>query len=406
MAYSDTSTSLREALERYSHEEERIAELYEKAYQNEKEKFRYGEDLIHYTYGMDRNAAFVDNARNDRSFNQFLAARGLGFSGEAAQAKLNSNILLSNRLKEIGIERGKSTQALVENFNDNVTRLKTEEAEKMKAISDSKNQLMTDIAAMELENESEQARLKAEQAKLEAEQAMQSEKLKAEKEMFYAELAKKYENAISASGSGGTKGSGTSGGKVASSSGENSSNSTEKGEHTYIPDISAESLAKQLVSNATKDDKSIKSYSAAYSINRFLVDLYEKYDVDYDYFNEVIFMLSMHGFKAGSYPEIRVQMLTYESKLTYNKAYDDCYERFLVSGMSEMGAKAAAKKEATYKSMMYIYNQASHRTEFEKCCYSMGFKQEDISSFLDRNDSAAPSYSGGSNMGSITSRAE
>ncbi len=394
MGYSDTISALRESLDGYSAEEERIASLYAKALQDAKVNFRNAEDQLHYTYGMERHAAFSDNARNDRSFNQLLAARGLGFSGEAAQAKLNSNILLTNQLRQIGLDNAKTTKELVENYNNNVTKLKAEEAEKMKEIADSRNQLTADIAAMELEKENTQA-------KLEAEQAIHSAELEAEKEMFYAELAKKYENAITnignVSGNGSSDSTGNTAGKTDNSKSE---------PHSYVPDISAESLAKQLVSTATPGDTKITSSYAQYSINRYLVNLYEKYDVDYDYFNQLIFMLGTHGFFAKSYPEIRVDVITYECNLTYKNAYDDCYERFVLSGTDEASAKNIAKKEAQNKSMIYIYDKARNLSEFKQCCYKMGFTTEAIDEFLRRFHDESPIVTSGSSGGDYRTRDE
>jgi len=395
MAYYDTISALRESLDGYSAEEEKLAELYEKAFYDEKINYINALNHINYTYGMDRHTAYSDNARNDRSYNQFLAARGLGFSGEAAQAKLNSNILLSNRLREISMESAKSDKELTENYNNNLNKLKMEQAEKLKAIYDNKNQLTADIAALELEHESEQA-------KLAAEQAMQNAQLEADKEMFYAELEAKYNQATS--GNGKTEGSSTN----SSANGEITNGytgNTTKTDHSYVPNVSAESLAKQIVNAATPGDTKIGSKYARYTINKYLVNLYDNYNIDYDYFNELIFMLSSHGFIASSYPEMRVQMITYETSLKYDNIYKNSYERFVVSGYSEGGARLAAKRDAVYQSMRYIYSQSDSLMEFEKCCYAMGFTTDDIETFIRRNDIGDSTVSGGY-YGGTTSRAE
>ncbi len=392
MAYSDTIDQLREALNSYSEDEARIAELYQTALDSAKKEYHDAYNMLDYNYAMERHKAFSDNARNDRSYNQLLASRGLGFSGEAAQNKLNSNILLTNRLTDIGLERRKSADELSKNYNDNLVKLKTQQADRLFELYNSKNKAGMDIAALEMENENNKA-------KLEAEKALQDAKLKAEKEMFYAELNAKY-NATQ----GGSSSSNSAG------SGDSSQNTDDKTEETgfskYVPNISTESLAKQLVSSATKDEEyGIKSWNAIYTLNKFLVNLYDNYKVDQDYFDELVFMLGIYGFEAPSYPEMKVQVISYEGKKTYNEIMESVYEKFLVSGMSEAGAKAAAKSSAMDKTMLYMYREASNLNEFYKCCDAMNFDDASVREFL-RKYGDKPISVQGSSGGSTPSRGQ
>ncbi len=391
MAYSDTINQLREALNSYSEDEARIADLYETAVSNARKEYHDAYNMLDYNYAMERNKAYSDNARNERSYNQLLASRGLGFSGEAAQGKLNSNISLTNRLTDIGLERKRSAQELSKNYNDSLIQLKTQQADKLFELYNNKNKAGMDIAALELESENNQA-------KLDAEKALQDAKLKAEKEMFYAELNAKYNSSQGSTGSSNSGGSGN--------GSQNTSNKTEEtGFSKYIPNISTESLAKQLVSSATKGEEyGIKSYNAIYTLNKFLVNLYDNYKVDQEYFDELIFMLGIHGFKAASYPEMRVQVISYEGKKTYDQIFDSVYENFLVSGMSEAGAMTAAKRSAMDKTMLYMYREAANLNEFYKCCDAMDIDDNSIREFL-RKYGDKPISTQGSG-GTTTSRGE
>lgn len=392
MAYSDTINQLREALNSYSEDEARIADLYQTALDNAHKEYHNAYKILEYNYGMERNQAYSDNARNDRSYNQLLASRGLGFSGEAAQSKLNSNILLTNRLTDIGLERRKSANELAKNYNDNLVKLKTEQADRLYELYNSKNKTEMDIAALELESENNKA-------KLDAEKKLQDAKLKAEKEMFYAELNAKY-NATQGGSS--SSNSGSSG----NSSQKPSDKTEETGFSKYIPNISTESLAKQLVSSATKGEEyGIKSYNAIYTLNKFLVNLYDNYKVDQDYFDELIFMLSVNGFDAPSYPEMRVQVISHEGQQNYNEVLESVYEKFLVSGMSEAGAEAAAKSSAMDKTMLYMYRESANLNEFYKCCKAMKFDDASVGEFL-RKYGNNPIYVPNSGGSSITSRGE
>ncbi len=452
MAYIDRINSLKEALNSYSAEEEKLSALYKTAIENAEKAHQTAKAQLEAQYDTDRNAVYADNARNERNFNNLLAQRGLGFSGEAAQSKLNSNITLSNRLGELEREKNKGSLKLDSDLASNKIALSMEEAEKLKSILDSKNQLGADIAGMELDRENEANRLqfdreteanklawekeseanrlqaekealaqqiladkqaladklnaeqqalaeklKAEQAannaklqaekeakaaELQAEKDMLAIKLQAEKDMLAAELEAKYNSVVS--------GEGSSGGSKDKNSSSNKNNSSDNTASTgknyqdmpfddpsddggsYIPNINAPSLAKQLVNTATSGTGYVSDEEHDHIINKYLIQLREGYDIDEEYYNELIFMLKAYGYEERTYPEMRVQVITYDAEAYYDDIYDEYFDDCVMNGIGESTAQKKARETAANAQIEYLYKKSNSNLEFKECCKQMG----------------------------------
>ena len=453
MAYTDQINSLKEALNSYSAEEEKLSALYKTAIENAEKAHQTAKAQLEAQYDIDRNAVYADNARSERNFNNLLAGRGLGFSGEAAQSKLNSNITLSNRLGELEREKNKGSLKLDNDLASNKIALSMEEAEKLKSILDSKNQLGADIAGMELDRENEANRLqfdreteanklawekeseanrlqaekealaqqiladkqtladklnaeqqalaeklKAEQAanyaklqadkeakaaELQAEKDMLAIKLQAEKDMLAAELEAKYNSVVSGeNSSGGSKDKNTGSNKNTSTD-KNNTSGNQNSENmpfddpsddggSFIPNINAPSLAKQLVNTATSGNGYVSDDEHDHIINKYLIQLREGYDIDEEYYNELIFMLKAYGYEERTYPEMRVQVITYDAEAYYDDIYDEYFEDYVMNGIGESTAQKKARETAANAQIEYLYKKSNSNLEFKECCKQMG----------------------------------
>ncbi len=410
MAYSDQIELLKNSLNGYSAEEEKLSALYKTAIDNANERHKASEAQRDKQYYADRNTVFADNARQQRNFDTAIAARGLGFSGEAAQSKLNGRIDLSNRLGELKQSKDKADLEADLQLNDLLLDLETDRFNQLRALTENKNALNADIAKMELDKEASDADREMEwknaeanrqadwknaeanrqadwknaeadrqaekanaDADRQAEKDLQSAKLRAEKDMLAAELQAKYSSVI---GNGGSGGSG-SGDKDAA---EELPPQEETEDTAFIPDIDAKELAQKLVS--ATGSKSLTDRSHEYMVNKFLLQLLEDYKVDRDYYDSLVFVLKAYGYTERSQIRMKSQVVGYEAEQRYDKVYQEEYDKYIVKGVSIGTVQAHAEKTALNEELEYIYDRSDNITEFKICCREIGVSEENIAQFI------------------------
>lgn len=389
MAYSNTIDSLKAALNSYSAEEEKLSRLYSDAIQNAEKAYKEALKQSDEQYKRDRNTVYADNAQAERNYMNTIAARGLGFSGEATQAKLNSNITLANRLSALEREKYRNDITLDQELETNRTNLSLEEAEKLKDLIDGRNGMQFDIASLELEKEQNDAQLQAEK---EANAA----KLQAEKEMLQMELDAKYGGTSGGNGSSGGNG-GNGGGSGAEAETEAEEESTANG---FVPNITAKELAKQLINTATEGSNYVNSEKHKYLVNKYLLELNENYGIDRDYLDDLLFMLRVYGYEESSIPQMRIDVITYDAIAYYYDACDEYYDKYTVAGMKESRAKAESRKIAANKQIDYIYKQCRNILEFEQCCKAVGISDAKMQEYLSSiDDTESEAVIGGSKGG-------
>ncbi len=357
MNYSDSISALKAGLMQYSENEKKLTELYKQAIINAEEEFKAATKQLDDQYKRDRNEVHADTVREERNLNNALAARGLGFSGEAAQTKLNSNIILANRLGELTRGKVKAETELQLDLSDKKHSLAMDNAEKLRDIQKGRDNLNASIASIIAEREDNANKLRAEQAMREAE-------LKAKIEMYEAELKAKY-------------GAGT---KSENGSSSKADSETDFG---YNPGITAKELASRLISTASGGKSSIDgSQAQQYSINKYLLELADKYGASDDYINDLIFILRSHGYEDIGEPKRRIDVITYDSFSYYYDTYDRYYDNYIARGISEELAQREAKKLATSSQLQYIYDNSKNTSEFKNCCKEAGISTTDMQTFL------------------------
>ena len=97
MGYSEQIDILRKSLEGYNSEEKKLSDLYKTAKENAEKATKDALGQLQEAYYQNRNEAYADSARSERNLNAELAARGLGFSGEASTVSMfNGNSLITD----------------------------------------------------------------------------------------------------------------------------------------------------------------------------------------------------------------------------------------------------------------------------------------------------------------------
>ena len=422
MAYYDQIKTLKDSLNGYSEEEEKISLLYKTAKENAEKEAEESKKQLEQQFYRDKNQVYADNARDERNFNNLLAERGLGFSGEAAQAKLNSNITLNNRLGELVREKNKAAAQYDIELSKTVSNLSMEEAEKLNDMLKDKNGLNVQIAEMELKKETDDAnraaekemladklasekelqdeKLKAEKentaAKIQAEIDLQNAKIQAEKDMQEKELAAKYYNAISGN-SGGSSDSSSGSSSGSSYNSEKDKTAQEDNIEGYIPDISAKELAGKLIT--ATGHQNIQSEWDNYTLNKYLLELLNNYNMNDDYYKELLFVLKAYGYEEISEPEMRVQVIAFEMKDYYDANYESLFDKYVVLGHSEEKASEKAKEDILNHQLDTIYKRTENLTEFRMCCIKMGFSTTQTQEYINRKISQANKTSGGTGSG-------
>lgn len=358
MAYSDTVKAFKDALNGYSEEENKLSELYKSALQRNEAAKNANLSQLDSDYKKDRNDAFADNARAEQSTARVLASRGLGFSGEMAQAKLNSDLSLSNRLGELSGKNAKSRQELIDQHERYAHDLSVEEAEKRTSLNEGKSKLLADIAKAELENEQKEKELELKYAQLEA-----------EKELFNPSDSSTEQNTASNNGTGDT-----------ADHGNTAPGTTEENKISFSPEIKPKDLAKLMVQNATGNDY-IKSDKDAYLVNKYLLDMIDNYELTDEYKKELVFMLKAYGHKELTYEQLRKTVITQDAKALYESAYSKRYKEYMDRGMSPSMSRTYAIRQSLTDAFDLLYSRTKNSKEFLEYCKAIKLSEEDAKTY-------------------------
>ena len=362
MGYYEQIQLLKDSLKGYSEEESRLADLYKTAVKNAEDAHKRAKEQREKQYYFDRNQAAADSMQQEHNANQFLAARGLGFSGEAAQAKLNANVNLSNRLGEINRNKHQDDINADIKLADDKLKLDSEKAQQIKNLLETKIKVNTDIAKLEFDREQAEAdRKQAEKLK--------DKELAAKKELLNIELNNK---------NGGSSSSGGSGGSSDGGSGSNKPIEEEVlDDGTYIPELSAAQLAQRVISGAEGGNGEAKEYA----INKFLLELNNNYNINQDYYKELLLTLKAYGYEEISLPFMRCQVAGYESKSVYTKTYDTQLDILIEEGASPAEARKQAEAAAKRAQMDYILDNVKTLLEFRKACNDVGITNAEVNQY-------------------------
>lgn len=389
MAYYDTVEELKKALSGYSSDTEKLKSLYKTAVANAEKAYNESKSRLLAENTAARNTVYADTAREERNAMNMLASRGLGFSGEAAQEKLNSNILLSNRLGALDTKLADGISTLEQTANEHRYKLESELAANQAALNDKKAGLLFDIAKTESDREMKDKQLEAEklmqdkeiaserellQKKLEAERLLEEARLANDRKMQREELAAKYPNGSQNSSSSST---------VIGSGSPDGNASLDELLKAFIPGTDPKDLAKLMVNNISKTGY-IYGDEDEYLINRYLLDMTDNYGIDKDYYNELVFMLKAYGYEDISQAERLALVVGYDSKSYRQDKYEELQELYVKSGMNAAGARAAALQYSSVAQLDYIFSRVDTKSDFLAACKKAGIEDKTANSYADK----------------------
>ena len=326
MAYYDAKEKLKELLDGYSAETEKIEQLYKTALSNAQKGYESALAESKVESERKRNRAYADNALEERSTMNMLASRGLGSSGEAVQAKLNSNLLLEGRLAEIDRDEAEAARELKQSLSDTELSLAKEKQTAKNNIFKEQSELYTELARLESDST---------------------------------------DNLNTGNGNGSTT-NGSQGNPNGNGIGESITDIPE-----FTPEASPKELAKLMVGAAT-DDGYIRSDYDEYLINRYMLELYENYQLDDSYMKELVFMLKAYGYPESDISEMRVQVISREAKTDYDESYKKLYDSAILSGKHALSASVYAAQTAENELLDMIYSRTASDSEFREVCKNAG----------------------------------
>ncbi len=342
MAYSSTVSALKSLLDSYSEDENALSQRYKEALASAKTLYEKQVSDAEAQYKKDRNDAAYDALREEKDVMNVLAHRGLGSSGEVEQAKLNSGIILNNRLGELKRKKADTMVTLASDYSDKNDGLGRQMISDLGDIKDKKADVLGKIADAEIKK-----------------------------------------SAQSSSSSGG-KSSSSSGSTVNVNVGGDTNVSTEskpdEPKKGYIPSISAKELAKNAVSNAEEGDADGETRS--YRMSKYLLNLIDGYGLDADYLAELEFMLAGYGYKQKSVDDMRTEVLTYDADDVFEKNYQKYFDDLIESGMARPDARTEAKNKARDDEIIYIAENTSGIKEFRRICDLLGITKGQQNYFI------------------------
>ena len=351
MAYQSATEQLRKALEGYSEREDRLTRLYSEATKRLDESRRKGLESLERDHGEARRTAAADAAREERNTMNLMASRGLGFSGEAAQARLNESALLNTRLGELSGRLSDSKDKLESEHGERSFELQKNYINSMDDIGEKRNSLLKSIAELEIKRAESEAKANA----------------------AYIAAASK--------GSGGK--AGTSGG--------GSSESGKDEEGSYTPSVSPSALAKQIVSSVTDGKERIDGAEAHYRVSKYLLELQNKYRLSDKYIKELGFLLNGYGYGETSTADKRREVIIHDAPAYYQSELERIYDRLMSEGgYDEYSAGISAKEAAMKSQLAHIYSQCVSEAEFRECCEALSISGDAVNGFLKTVRSSNP----------------
>lgn len=352
-AYEEAIARAKSALESYSAETEALARLYETAKQNAQSAYEAQKQQTAEQAKEARRMADVDMQRTERNLDQRLASRGLAFSGENAQTRLDLLLALRNRLSGIDSDERAQYASLDQALADRQHELDLAYASSRTDAAKQLASLNADLAAAEANKASaeEAAKAAAAAAAAASKPADKTDSAASTKPPTVHHSVQKPGSAASGAGTG-------AGGSGSGSEGESASGVT--------PSISAQNLAKQMVT-AVGGNGRISTATQQANMAALLDSLLATTTFDSAYYEELMLNLRSLGFR----PDYAEQSAESGEQLQKSAAdyYDKHYKRYFGvyrnAGYSVTEADRRASEQARYEQLRYLYTHSLSKDLFD-----------------------------------------
>ncbi len=386
--YSALIAEAKAALDGYSAEQEAIARLYEQAKQNAQAAYDAQKQQLAQKTDADRNQAAVDMLRTEKNLDQTLASRGLAFSGENAQTRLDLSLALQGQLADIENSSREQEAAWDRESAEKLNGLDLEYAKYRADGAAKKASLQADLAGVQAQQEAAQAAAKQVSDASQAGDGkdVETETQKPEVELpFHANstilklLEQKYKDAVN-------KASGTE--QAASAEGG------------MTPSVSARDLAKQMVS-AVGGSGRVSGYTQQSKMKQLLETVQQENQLDSAYYRELLLNLQSMGYQADYAEQLDVgaEALQETASEMFGTFYSRYYSAYRNAGYDVEESDRLAGEAALFEQMAYLYANSESKDLFERAVIGLGLSGN-LESFYEKiaekNQEHAGSYALGS----------
>ncbi len=361
--YEKQIAAAKAALEHYSAQQQEIAKLYEQAKKNASAAYDSQKQKLADETDKKTNQAAVDMLRTERNIDQTLASRGLAFSGENAQTRLDLTLALRNQLNEMESDQREADAALERERNAKLTDLDLAYANQQQSGAEKLASLHADLASGIAARESALAQSASSggQTGNKTENKMQDEK---DLEVWLSEQEPSKEQdpvryAIW---------------KRAREYLETKNAYTAKFTN---PEVSARDLAKQFVQSAGKSGK-IYGYEQQRRLAAMLQEVKQRYRLTKEYEQQLMLNLQSLGYNPDY-----VQSMNSQTEKMRKKAaelYTEWYQRYLriygLAGVKSENPALLAEKSARFDELAYLYTNSESIEQFEAAAAAMGLSNE------------------------------
>ncbi len=324
MKYSEIVEQTKKELEKSYGTAAVLTQLYNKAKSNYQANHNASVDALNKDYEQKKNDAAAQKMVNEKNTGEFLASRGLSYSGESAQAKLNSDISFNNTLS-----------SLADSHSDGLTELNKK-----------KNEYFAALDADYMEN-SVKARKELEQLARD----MAADKIK------YGDV-------------------------TVNNSALGSESGSESGDGLFDPSMSAHQLATAIVKRYGTGGK-VKNAYQNLDIRNYLEGLTERYTLADDYMDKVIFVLDALGYTAADEQGLYTANIVKNANSVYDAAHRKATTMAQLLFNDYDDSKTYAEKRAYMERLDYLYTRCESMEQFYSACALLDMDSEETEAYLD-----------------------
>ncbi len=320
MTYSELVEQTKKELLKHSDTTAILTNMYNRAKQSYENTYKESAEALNKDYEAKRNAASAQQKLNDKNTDELMAARGLAYSGESAQAKINSNIALANTLSSLASDHSAGLTELKKQNDENIARLDTEYGEK----------------------------------RIQADKTLTDDAIKmAQDKIKYGEVSLETGN----------------GGDNAGSDG------------VYEPSMSAYQLANAIVKRYGTGGK-VQEAEQNLNINKYLKELTERYSFTDEYLDKLTFVLDALGYIGMNEEGMHIATVVNGGNLKYDESYEKAKITAKKLYYDHDDRNNYAKKRAYMDRLDYIYTRCKTFSQFYSACRLLDMSNQEVEEYL------------------------
>lgn len=324
MKYSELVEQTKKELEKSYGTSAELTQLYNNAKANYEKQHEKSIESLNKDHDEKRNSAAAQKLLDEKNTGEFLASRGLSFSGESAQAKLNSDISFNNTLSSLAKQHGEGISQLNKNKTEYFEKLDTDYA---------KDSIAARKELMELAQEM------------------------AENKIKYGDV-------------------------TVNNSALGSEGGSESGDGLFDPSMSAHQLATAIVKRYGTGGK-VKNAYQNLDIRNYLEGLTERYTLADDYMDKVIFVLDALGYTAADEQGLYTANIVKNANSVYDAAHRKATTMAQLLFNDYDDSKTYAEKRAYMERLDYLYTRCESMEQFYKACALLDMDSEETEAYLD-----------------------